>query len=104
MHYRWDDFKCVMDEKESKILRAFTAMEVAPSGILELNRVKAALHSVGLPATDDNARAMLTYVVLTCMRVSFQTFSMCITPQGGGRSGWVDLLPRVSGVLPAVAR
>lgn len=48
-----------MDEKEPKILRAFTAMEVAPSGILELQRVKAALQEVGLPATDDNARAML---------------------------------------------
>ena len=37
---RWEDFQAYVDEREPKMLRAFTAMEVNPAGQLELKHIK----------------------------------------------------------------
>ena len=41
-HARWEDFQAFVDEREPKMLRAFTAMEVNPAGQLELKHIKSA--------------------------------------------------------------
>ncbi len=90
--HRWSDFKGVMDEKEPKVLQAFTAMEVAPSGILELQRIKSALQEVGLPATDDNAHAMLKYDVFVVHCTSSDVPHPPQNNQGSGGRRRVDFL------------
>ena len=36
----WDEFKAMVDEREPKMLRAFTSMEVNPAGGLEQKSIK----------------------------------------------------------------
>ena len=37
---RWEEFRGLMDEREPKMLRAFTSMEVSPAGGLEQRHIK----------------------------------------------------------------
>jgi hypothetical protein len=39
---RWEDFQAVMEEREPKMLRAFTAMEVDASGRLKTEQIQRA--------------------------------------------------------------
>jgi hypothetical protein len=38
--HRWEDFEALVHEKEPKMLRAFTSMEVDSAGQLKLNEIK----------------------------------------------------------------
>ena len=40
VHCSWDEFKAMVDEREPKMLRAFTSMEVNPAGGLEQKSIK----------------------------------------------------------------
>ncbi|KAK9907446.1 hypothetical protein WJX75_003901 [Coccomyxa subellipsoidea] len=55
----WDDFQAYMDEREPKMLRAFTSLEVNPAGQYDLSHIKSTITKLGLSATDDNAKAMM---------------------------------------------
>mmetsp|Transcript_5548 Transcript_5548/g.15485 ORF Transcript_5548/g.15485 Transcript_5548/m.15485 type:complete len:641 (+) Transcript_5548:154-2076(+) len=54
----WEDVKLLMDEREADMLKAFTILELAPDGHLELSGIKGSLQRMGLPATDENAVSM----------------------------------------------
>lgn len=58
----WEDFKSVMDERESSMLRAFNSLGVSRSGTMRMDDVKQSLKRLGLPATDENAAAMLRHL------------------------------------------
>ena len=55
----WEEFKSVMDERESTMLRTFNSLGVSKSGTMKEADVKQSLKRLGLPATDENASAML---------------------------------------------
>ncbi|EIE27152.1 mitochondrial carrier [Coccomyxa subellipsoidea C-169] len=55
----WDDFQAYMDEREPKMLRAFTSLEVNPAGQYDLSHIKSTITKLGLSATDDNSKAMM---------------------------------------------
>jgi len=61
----WEDFKAVMNERESKMLKAYNSLSVGRSGMLRENDVKLSLAKLGLPATDENAKAMLRHMALS---------------------------------------
>ena len=61
----WEDFKSVMNERESKMLKAYNSLSVGRSGMLKENDVKTSLGKLGLPATDENAKAMLRHLALS---------------------------------------
>jgi Ca2+-binding EF-hand superfamily protein len=58
----WDDFKSVMNERESTMLRTYNSMTMSRSGMLKMSDVKGALGRLGLAATDENAAAMLKHL------------------------------------------
>eukprot|EP00873_Tetraselmis_striata_P012202 jgi/Tetstr1/432466/TSEL_021842.t1 len=58
--FGWEDFKSLVDEREAHMLNAFTTLELAPDGHVQLRGVKKTLEKAGLPATDENAIAMLS--------------------------------------------
>lgn len=60
----WEDFKSVMDERESTMLRAFNSLGVGRSGTMKEADVKQSLKRLGLPATDENAAAMLRHLAM----------------------------------------
>ena len=60
----WEDFKSVMDERESTMLRAFNSLGLSRSGTMRPADVKQALTRLGLPATDENAAAMLKHLAM----------------------------------------
>ena len=60
----WEDFKSVMDERESSMLRAFNSLGVGRSGTMKEADVKHSLKRLGLPSTDENAAAMLRHLAL----------------------------------------
>ncbi|CAK0784707.1 hypothetical protein CVIRNUC_007911 [Coccomyxa viridis] len=55
----WDDFQAYVDEREPKMLRAFTSLEVNPAGQYDLKHIKSTLTKLGLGASDKNANAMI---------------------------------------------
>ncbi|CAD7705384.1 unnamed protein product [Ostreobium quekettii] len=55
----YDEFKAVVDERESEMLRAFTQLTVNQRGQVEVVGIKDSLKKLGLSATDANAKAML---------------------------------------------
>ena len=55
----WEDFESVMNERESTMLRAFNSLGLSRSGMMKESDVKQSLRRLGLPATDENATAML---------------------------------------------
>jgi hypothetical protein len=60
----WEDFKSVMDERESTMLRAFNSLGVGRSGTMKEADVKQSLTRLGLPSTDENAAAMLRHLAM----------------------------------------
>ena len=42
----WDDFQAYVDEREPKMLRAFTSLEVNPAGQYDLKHIKSTLLSL----------------------------------------------------------
>ncbi|BDA50895.1 probable S-adenosylmethionine mitochondrial carrier protein at C-terminar half [Coccomyxa sp. Obi] len=55
----WDDFQAYVDEREPKMLRAFTSLEVNPAGQFDVSHIKSTITKLGLSATEDNAKAMM---------------------------------------------
>ena len=53
-----------MNERESKMLKAYNLLSVGRSMLRE-NDVKLSLAKLGLPATDENAKAMLRHMALS---------------------------------------
>ena len=45
----WDDFQAYVDEREPKMLRAFTSLEVNPAGQYDLKHIKSELPRWVLP-------------------------------------------------------
>ncbi|GBG82606.1 hypothetical protein CBR_g34975 [Chara braunii] len=60
--FGWEDFRSLMDEKEPSMLRAFNSLNLTASGTLQKGQVLASLKRAGLPATDDNADAMIRFL------------------------------------------
>ncbi|WOL06326.1 hypothetical protein Cni_G15058 [Canna indica] len=58
----WKQFLSLMEQKEPKILRAYTSLCLSKSGTLQKNQILTSLGSSGLPASEDNAIAMLRYL------------------------------------------
>jgi len=58
----WEDFESVMNERESTMLRAFNSLGLSRSGMMKESDVKQSLKRLGLPATDENAIAMLKHL------------------------------------------
>ena len=58
----WEDFESVMNERESTMLRAFNSLGLSRSGMMKESDVKQSLKRLGLPATDENATAMLNHL------------------------------------------
>eukprot|EP00210_Caulerpa_lentillifera_P005146 g4918.t1 len=55
----WDEFKALVDERESDVLRAYTTLTVNKRGEIDSEGIKNSLTKLGLPSTEDNAKAML---------------------------------------------
>lgn len=55
----WEEFKAMVDEREPKMLRAFTSLEVNSAGSLEPGSIKGTLAKVGVAGTDAHAKAMI---------------------------------------------
>ncbi|TVU27445.1 hypothetical protein EJB05_30056 [Eragrostis curvula] len=58
----WKQFLSLMEQKEATILRAYTMLCLSKSGTLQKNQILTSLKSAGLPASEDNAAAMLRYL------------------------------------------
>jgi|TARA_B110000977_G_scaffold48296_2_gene65587 hypothetical protein len=58
----WEDFESVMNERESTMLRAFNSLGLSRSGMMKESDVKQSLKRLGLPATPENATAMLNHM------------------------------------------
>ncbi|MQM02613.1 hypothetical protein Taro_035379 [Colocasia esculenta] len=58
----WKQFLSLMEQKESKILGAYTTLCLSKSGTLQKSQILTSLESAGLPANEDNAVAMLRYL------------------------------------------
>lgn len=55
----WDEFKALVDERESDMLRAYTTLTVNKRGEIDSEGIRNSLTKLGLPSTEDNAKAML---------------------------------------------
>ncbi|KAG6488867.1 mitochondrial substrate carrier family protein C-like [Zingiber officinale] len=58
----WKQFLSLMEQKEPKILRAYTSLCLNKSGTLQKNQILASLRDAGLPAGEDNAISMMRYL------------------------------------------
>ncbi|KAJ0983918.1 hypothetical protein J5N97_002274 [Dioscorea zingiberensis] len=58
----WRQFLSLMEQKEPTILRAYTTLCLSKSGTLQKNQILTSLKSAGLPASEDNAAAMIRYL------------------------------------------
>jgi Ca2+-binding EF-hand superfamily protein len=58
----WKQYLSLMEQKEATILRAYTTLCLSKSGTLHKNQILTSLKSAGLPASEDNAAAMLRYL------------------------------------------
>ena len=59
-----EDFESAMNERESTMLRAYNSLGLSRSGRMTQEDVKKSLKRLGLPATDENATAMLKHLDL----------------------------------------
>ncbi|XP_024543930.1 calcium-binding mitochondrial carrier protein SCaMC-1-A [Selaginella moellendorffii] len=57
--FGWSEFLTLMEQKESVMLRAFNSLSVSKSGTLQKGQVLTLLRNAGLPATEENAAAMM---------------------------------------------
>ncbi|KAK9805827.1 hypothetical protein WJX73_004404 [Symbiochloris irregularis] len=55
----WEQYQALMDERESKLLRAYTSMQVNDQGNLEAATLKESLTKMGVEASSANAAALL---------------------------------------------
>uniref|UniRef100_A0A1D1ZDA8 S-adenosylmethionine mitochondrial carrier protein n=1 Tax=Anthurium amnicola TaxID=1678845 RepID=A0A1D1ZDA8_9ARAE len=60
--FGWKQFLTLMEQKEPTILRAYTTLCLSKSGTLQKSQIMTSLKSVGLPANEDNAVAMMRYL------------------------------------------
>ncbi|KAL6597541.1 hypothetical protein ACP70R_046981 [Stipagrostis hirtigluma subsp. patula] len=60
---RWKQFLSLMEQKEPTILRAYTTLCLSKSGTLHKNQILTSLKNAGLPANEENAAAMLWYLI-----------------------------------------
>ena len=58
----WEEFASLMHERESFTLKAYNSLQLNRSGQLALPAITSSLRRLGLPATDENAAAMLRYL------------------------------------------
>ncbi len=58
----WEEFAALMHERESFTLRAYNSLQLNRSGHLATPAITSSLHRLGLPATEENANAMLRYL------------------------------------------
>eukprot|EP00850_Spirogloea_muscicola_P006767 SM000032S12151 [mRNA] locus=s32:938599:942338:+ [translate_table: standard] len=57
--FGWDEFLLLMEQKEPTMLRAFNSLSLSESGTLQKSQVLDSLRRAGLPATEENAKAMM---------------------------------------------
>ncbi|GMI72553.1 S-adenosyl methionine transporter-like [Hibiscus trionum] len=60
--FGWKQFLSLMERKEPTILRAYTSLCLSESGTLQKSEVLTSLKNAGLPATEDNAVAMMRFL------------------------------------------
>ncbi|KAL4308084.1 hypothetical protein GQ457_01G044640 [Hibiscus cannabinus] len=60
--FGWKQFLSLMERKEPTILRAYTSLCLSESGTLQKSEVLTSLKDAGLPATEDNAVAMMRFL------------------------------------------
>ncbi|KAE8689586.1 Chaperone DnaJ-domain superfamily protein isoform 1 [Hibiscus syriacus] len=60
--FGWKQFLSLMERKEPTILRAYTNLCLSESGTLQKSEVLASLKTAGLPATEDNAVALMRFL------------------------------------------
>jgi hypothetical protein len=58
----WEEFAALMHERESFTLRAYNSLQLNRSGHLATPAITSSLRRLGLPATEENASAMLRYL------------------------------------------
>ncbi len=58
----WEEFSSLMHEREAFTLRAYNSLQLNRSGHLALPAISSSLRRLGLPATEENAAAMLRYL------------------------------------------
>ena len=58
----WEEFAALMHERESFTLRAYNSLQLNRSGHLVMPAITSSLRRLGLPATEENASAMLRYL------------------------------------------
>lgn len=57
--FGWNEFLSLMEQKEPMMLRAYNSLSLSKSGTLQKNQVLTSLRNAGLPATEENAAAMM---------------------------------------------
>ncbi|KHG19672.1 putative mitochondrial carrier C12B10.09 [Gossypium arboreum] len=60
--FGWKQFLSLMERKEPTILEAYTSLCLSECGTLQKSEILASLKNVGLPATEDNAVAMMRFL------------------------------------------
>ena len=90
--HRWEQFQALMDERESKMLRAYTSLHVSDAGNLELGTLKGGpLHTVPVCAggllTDRGAAGQVPDSMLAC----FPTAAVVDAEAGSSRASRVQV-------------
>lgn len=57
--FGWNEFLSLMEQKEPTMLRAYNSLSLSKSGTLQKSQVLTSLRNAGLPATEENAAAMM---------------------------------------------
>lgn len=79
---RWEDFQAVMEEREPKMLRAFTAMEVDASGRLKTEQIQSASAAIDLGTTCHPGDALqICLYCFICWRQSLLAWRCSIAQQ-----------------------
>ncbi|KAK1312354.1 hypothetical protein QJS10_CPA07g01051 [Acorus calamus] len=60
--FGWRQFLSLMEQKEPTILRAYTTLCLSKSGTLQKSQILTSLKSAELPASEENAAAMMRYL------------------------------------------
>ena len=93
----WSEFHMLMEQKEPKMLRAFTMLSLSNSGTLQKNQVLVSLRNAGLPATDGNAAAMMKFLNVdtegSIAYGQFRNFMLLLPPERLGDDPRYNLKP-----------
>jgi Ca2+-binding EF-hand superfamily protein len=57
--FGWKEFHSLMEQKEPMLLRSYNSLSLSKSGTLQKGQVLLSLRNAGLPATEENAEAMM---------------------------------------------